>query len=211
MAVWFVRAGQESRHAQAFVAAGVMGLGWNGIPGLGNLGGLSRDDIESALDASSLISVPGADANELLAFRDEIHIGDLIVTPDSPCREFVFGTVTGEYEYRDPSPLGDYRHVRPVDWTGRVAWTSLPQHLEDAKWYRRTVRSLDADADEWLALIATTHGPAERAAQARPRPSASRVHSGTDRSTAADRVCAACGLLRSPGLLDASDVCADCL
>src|SRR5688572_2043709 len=111
MNAWFVRAGEGGRYADQFVAAGVAALGWAVVSELRDLRGLDLSEVVGLIEDSGAITQPARDAAELLIFRDDLARGDLVVTPDSPRRDFLFGTVDGDYEYRDPSPVGDYRHV----------------------------------------------------------------------------------------------------
>ena len=83
---WLVRAGERSRHAGRFAAASVIAIGWPNVDGLGDLRGVEIITIVDLLRAATVFS-PGADAAELLAFRDDIRIGDVVITPDSPARD----------------------------------------------------------------------------------------------------------------------------
>ena len=91
-------------------------------------------------------------ANVLGAFRDEIVLGDIAVTPDPRCREVLIGRVTGRYEYRDPSPAGAYPHVRTVEWLGRFARDALPDQVLRELRYQRTIRRLTSQGI-WHDLV----------------------------------------------------------
>jgi predicted Mrr-cat superfamily restriction endonuclease len=148
-----VRAGEQSRHAERFASANVIAVGWSNVEGLRDLTGLSRGQIHARLRATPA-NAAGADADthELLAFRDELAVGDVVVTPDAPAREVLVGTIIGPYRYCDPSPVADYRHVRDVQWYGRLLRADLPDLMEQETRYRRTIRRLDDHHDEWLAV-----------------------------------------------------------
>lgn len=62
----------------------------------------------------------GNAAGMTFKFRRIIRPGDRVVTYDPHRREYLLGTVEGEYEFR-PEILPDYNHVRRVKWEGRVS------------------------------------------------------------------------------------------
>jgi len=150
--VWLVRAGEHSRLVREFARNGVIALGWSRIPGLGDLEGLDRDEIAGLIAVSGRTQTPAADAGELLAFRDTMKIGDLVVTPDSTTREVLIGHVTGDYQYLDPSPAGDYHHVRSVTWLRRWPRDRIGEELLVELRYRRTIRQL-THRQEWAAIV----------------------------------------------------------
>ena len=202
--VWLVRAGEQSRHAARFAASNVIAIGWPNIDGLGDLRGLSEADVLQLLRLAPTVSSPEADAGELLAFRDEIKVGDVVVTPDATQRDVLVGEVTGEYEYLDPSPAGDYRHVRSVNWFGRWDRDLLPDHLRRETNYRRTLRRL-SNAREWMTFAENMRSSA-RLPTARRQGSRAAV---ANSARPADRLCPGCGLLKAPAQF-VSDVCRDC-
>jgi predicted Mrr-cat superfamily restriction endonuclease len=153
MVCWLVRAGEQSRYAKAFEDNLILAIGWPRVPGLQDLSGLDRSDVVGLLISAPHIGTPVADANELLAFRDTIEVGDLIVTPDTPRREVLLGEVTGPYTYRDPSPAIDYRHVREMRWLGRWDRHLLPEDLNRDTRYRRTIRRLDEHEQQWAEVF----------------------------------------------------------
>lgn len=127
---WLVRAGQESRHAGAFEAAGAVALGWTNISGLNDLEGLTAARIAELVRAFGRAPLPAAqDAAELIAFRDELAVGDLVVTPDARVRQVLVGTVASDYRYDEGTPVADYRHVRDVEWQGRIERDALREPL----------------------------------------------------------------------------------
>jgi predicted Mrr-cat superfamily restriction endonuclease len=203
--VWLVRAGEDSRHAARFAAGAVIAVGWTNIEGLRDLRGLTEGDILRLLRLAPTVSSPEADAGELLAFRDEIRVGDVVITPDATQRDVLVGEVIGDYEYLDPSPAGDYRHVRSVTCFGRWDRDLLPDHLRRETNYRRTLRRL-ANRQEWLNFAETMRGSARMPTAGRR--GARRVTAASAQS--ADRVCPGCGLLKSPAQFT-SDVCRDCV
>lgn len=201
--VWLVRAGEGSRHARHFAAAAVIAIGWPNIEGLGDLQGVPEETILSLLRSSPTVSSAEADAAELLAFRDEMRIGDVVITPDATQRDVLVGEVKGDYQYLDPSPAEDYRHVRAVSWYGRWDRDLLPDHLRRETNYRRTLRRL-SNRDEWFNFANNMRDSARNPEEVRRRATPS-----VSDSRSRDRVCPGCGLLKAPSQF-VGDVCRDC-
>ncbi len=213
---WIVRAGEDSRYAESFASAGAIAIGWNDIPGLGDLRELEQPEIEKLLRAvGRSAGVASADAREMIDFRDGIQVNDVVVTPDSPAWEILVGDVSGEYEFRSDAPLGDYRHVRTVSWVGRYGRDSLSPELHQDTRYRRTIRLLDA-APRPVARARGGDASGRSRLGARAvavRRSGCRLAGPPAREapTAATQRCPGCGLGKAVGqFVDGSDLCVDC-
>ncbi len=148
---WLVRAGHGAEHLDRFVAGGFVSLGWARIPGLGDLSQHDNEEILHLLTAAQR-GQPTEDLRELVSFRDEIHLGDIVVTPDTPRRDLLFGQVIGDYDFTETPVVGDHRHVRRVQWLGRWARDLVEERIgPETKRYPRTVLRL-AKQDAWLDL-----------------------------------------------------------
>jgi predicted Mrr-cat superfamily restriction endonuclease len=209
---WLIRAGEESRHARTFVDRKVVTLGWPDIDGLHDLTGMSREEIKTALRAADHIKRSEQDAAELLTFRDDVAIGDIVITPDAKTREALVGVVTGEYEYRDPSPTGDYHHVRDMTWYRRVHRDDLdPVLVKELNW-RRTIREL-GNQEQWLAIAAAAQAgtggrPPSARGNAKLAPRAGAKVDPADRPT---RLCPGCGYSKPlMQFVPGNDSCVDC-
>jgi predicted Mrr-cat superfamily restriction endonuclease len=211
---WLIRAGERSRHAARFASENVVAIGWPDVEGLGDLRSLDAPEIKGLLRAAGATArLADSDAAELLAFRDVVALGDVVIAPDGPMRDVLIGEITGEYDYLDPSPCDDFHHVRTVRWYGRVAKDALPAELEQDTKYRRTLRRLETHDEEWSAIakqaeadggpIVTRRTPATRKSSSR---SASAI--------AEDRVrrrCPQCGMQLLPNFfIPTSELCIDC-
>jgi restriction system protein len=64
-------------------------------------------------------------AARLLDFATKMRKGDFVVTSDRQRRQLVVGRVSGPYEWREDSPIPGMRHLRPVEWLGRIDWDDL--------------------------------------------------------------------------------------
>jgi len=124
-AVWMVRAGQRSRLIEEF-SKGYVAIGWD-----------QMEDMSSVLDLEAMrqeyrrkypeakpgqVSIGAAMAYK---FAKVMAVGDHVVTYDREERKYLVGEVTGGYEYR-PKVVGDYPHVRKVNWYGEVKRDELP-------------------------------------------------------------------------------------
>jgi predicted Mrr-cat superfamily restriction endonuclease len=213
---WLVRAGEGSRHAVRFATGGVIAVGWDDVPGLGDLHSHNQSEIAALLRANgSKPAGAASEALELVTFRDDLEVGDVVVTPDAPVRQLLVGEITSKYEYRESAPVGDFKHVRTVDWYGRCSREGHSEALNRDTKYRRTLRGLEDNRDEWLALAQRM-----KAGDALPINSPGRSHrpASSGASTrkpvppeAETRVCATCGMRVSAAQFVAgSDLCVDC-
>jgi restriction system protein len=83
-AVWVVRAGRGGRYAAEFEAHGMVAIGFSDFP---SVAGLTREEITSLATADLAPAAAGVAAGQLLRFAQEIHVGDLVVSPDGGTRE----------------------------------------------------------------------------------------------------------------------------
>jgi predicted Mrr-cat superfamily restriction endonuclease len=152
---WIVRTGLANRRAAMFENPGAIALGWADVPGIADLTIVDdeaivtfvrrtgRDDVEADLDAAQLI-----------AFRDDLGIDDLVVAIDARSGDVTVGTVTGEYTHDvDARRAGDpYPHRRAVAWSGRVKAPDVPEVLRDNTRRNMTLWQSDDTTDAWTAL-----------------------------------------------------------
>jgi MoxR-like ATPase len=169
-----VRAGEGSVMADAFERGEFVGIGWNEIGDLTEL--TTRDSIRRRLTAAfpnkSAVTI-GTWTGQLHKIRSVIEKGDRVVTYDSATREYLLGSVVGDYEYR-PNGLRGFENIRSVKWDGRVAKDVLAtssnnslgailtlfepddgvlEDLEDALKTGRTVAPDEAHAEEAAANL----------------------------------------------------------
>jgi 5-methylcytosine-specific restriction endonuclease McrBC GTP-binding regulatory subunit McrB len=89
---------------------------------------------------------------QLDQFARSIRVGDIVVVPEGSSGPLLFGEVTGEYEYRDPPPLENWRHVREVQWLGRKDRASLSNKTRRSLGAATTIFFPDGQ-DELRALL----------------------------------------------------------
>ena len=121
---WMVRAGESGRLFEEF-EKGFVAVGWGE---LGDLTALtSRAEINAAYEREFPDEKPGKRHNAAAMvhkFRNELVAGDFAVAYSPASREYLVGNIAGDYEY-SPGVVGDYPHVRRVDWKGKVSRSAL--------------------------------------------------------------------------------------
>jgi len=119
-----------------------------------DLRGLTKAEVLDRLHAAGRVSTAAAaaDVEELITFRDRVSIGDIVVTSDALARENLIGCITGDYSFLGPSPVEDYHRIRSVEWYSRCRRDDLPEAMEKATRYRRTILPLIVNEDGWLAV-----------------------------------------------------------
>jgi hypothetical protein len=117
---WVVRAGEGSTLASEFEHAGYVGMGFDGAGDFYAVQDLDamRERIARAYPNATPQS-RATTAGQAFKFRMAIKPGDRVVTYDGNTREYLVGTIVGDYEYRE-GVLSRYRHLRAVKWRGRV-------------------------------------------------------------------------------------------
>lgn len=123
--LWMVRAGEGGYQAANFEHTGYIGVGWDGLGDFSSL--TTLDGMRAAMKNAYPEGKPGwlaASAGMAFKFRNVIASGNRVVSYDPQRREYLVGTVVGDYEYR-PGILPDYNHVRKARWDGRVERDAL--------------------------------------------------------------------------------------
>jgi restriction system protein len=218
---WIVRTGQANRRAAAFQNPGAIALGWAEVTGLTDLSALDLDTLTARIRRATGSAEPETDAEQLLAFRDDVAVGDLVVAPDAVSGDVLVGSVTGDCIY-DAGLSEYYPHRRAVTWQGRVRRADIPTALEGDTRGSATLRPADGTADEWRALAQAAEPvprPARRARQAatprnappkRPVAKKSSAAKAKTKPSAPDRRCPACGYSWPASQFAGGDLCVEC-
>ena len=116
MTMWMVRAGRNGRWIEDFVSKNVVGLGWHGV---GNsLLYATKEEIFDAMrkaypDMSDGTAASGA--SQLWRFRNEVAVGDAVVTYDAGAREYYLGKIISEPRYQ-AAEIEELTLQRSVEW-----------------------------------------------------------------------------------------------
>jgi restriction system protein len=115
-----VRAGEGGYLVDDFEKAGCVAVGWQEIGDFTSI--RSVEAMRKRIAETYPDKKPGAlsgNASMAFKFKDGIKRGDRVVSYDPPNREYLVGTVVGDYEFK-PNTVPDYPHIRRVEWQGRV-------------------------------------------------------------------------------------------
>jgi hypothetical protein len=152
--LWMVRAGKGATYADDFERLGIVAVGWNEAGDFTPLTSEQavRDRIVSAYPDDSPQS-QGMSVSQTHRFRNVMRPGDRVATYDSDTREYLLGTIIGEYRY-DPSEH-KFPNIRPVKWDGRVSRDALRQPSKNSLGSLMSVWQLNRDvlADMEAALV----------------------------------------------------------
>jgi restriction system protein len=114
---WMVRAGESGYLFKEFERKGCVAIGWE----QDFTNAKTLDDVKRILapDESYRAGALANAAAMVFKFRHVMAVGDKVVTYDPKGRQYLLGTVQGEYAF-DPDRIPDYNHIRPVNWEGQV-------------------------------------------------------------------------------------------
>jgi hypothetical protein len=191
-----IRAGERADEIDAMRTAGIVGLRFEEVPD-------ARDMTPQMIELAIAKVRPGAAdlRSRLLRFVNDVHIGDLVVTPNAPHRELWVSIVTGPYGHHDDPVVSGYHHTRTADWLGwwdrgsswlqrKLTYIDTPAvivELRDPEWWFEQIGSGDQPRPEpdrarrhaYAAAAARADAPTRRAstprAPATPRPRAVRA------------------------------------
>lgn len=118
--MWMVRAASGGRLADEFKDKGIVAIGWEDV------GDLSRYGDKAAILEAVKTAWPEwaegkcqSSASQLIRFRDQIKVGDRVISYDSSRRTYLVGTISGPYKHL-PDVLGPFENTHSVKWEGEV-------------------------------------------------------------------------------------------
>ncbi len=159
MPMWMVRAGEGGRLIEKF-AEGYVAVGWQE---LGDMSSYNND--KEKMREHYLKSYPdeskGAIANQFAMFykfHSSVSVSDRVVSYDTNTREYLIGTIIGEYKYL-PDVVGDYPHVRKVEWQGRVSRDDITTASRNSLGSVLTLFSINAEV--WSDIQSSLNGKSD--------------------------------------------------
>jgi predicted Mrr-cat superfamily restriction endonuclease len=221
---WVARVGQANRRAAVFERPGAIALGWAEVPGIGDLAAADEDALAERLRATGRDDAE-EQASQLIAFRDDLTAGDLLVAVDARTGDVLLGSVAGEYAYQPEDARGGeyYPHRRAVSWRGRIREAEIPDVLGPSTRSPRTLQPAGEDGAEWARLAevaeaaeAAVSAPAKkaRAPRAAKAPRAPRAPAAPKKpkkpEPQPDRRCVSCGYSWPASQFDGGDLCVEC-
>ena len=107
MSVWVVKGGRHGQHEDAFLAKGVVSIGF----------GLSRSVADFAdREALREHAESRSGADQLWRFYQEVSAGDMVVLPRKRTSQIAIGQVSGPYAYQPATVSQNAPHLRGVKW-----------------------------------------------------------------------------------------------
>ena len=154
-AVWMVRAGESSRLIEEF-KKGYIAIGWQQMGDMSSIKTLAqmREAYVHAYPEAKPGSV-GHGASMAFKFTKTMKIGDQVITYHREERKYLVGEVKGDYQYR-PNVVGDYPHVREVNWYGAVDRDAL--HTSTRNSLGSSLTLLSVNEESWNDIQAVLKG-----------------------------------------------------
>jgi restriction system protein len=162
--MWMVRAGEGGVHVDEFRAGSFVAIGWIE---LGDMSALKTRDqftaaVQKAYPGSRKMQV-ATSAGQAYRFVREMKPGDHVLTYDPGKREYLVGTITGEYTHK-PSKTHTYPQVRNVHWDGSVRRDSLTVATRNSLGAIATLFMVPAEAAEEIEKLCSGAAVAPQAA-----------------------------------------------
>lgn len=158
---WMVRAETGGQLFEFFKEKSVVAIGWADIGSLDDLAG--REEIAAALTREWPDWKPrtlSMNTGQLFRFRNEIKTGDRVVTYDPSRRQYLIGTVSGDYRF-DEGVDEQYANIRPVTWDGEVSRDLLSVASKNSLGAISTLFLIPGHAAADLERALKTGAPAE--------------------------------------------------
>lgn len=165
--MWMVRAGEGGVRVEEFRAGSLVAIGWQQV---GDMSALRTREqfskaVEKAYPASRRMQL-AMSAGQAYRFVREIKVGDRVATYDPSRREYLVGTITGEYVFR-PGPEDGYPQVRTVNWSATVSRDALSIATRNSLGAIATLFQVPAEAAEEIERL-TAGGVPPNAPDAAP-------------------------------------------
>jgi predicted Mrr-cat superfamily restriction endonuclease len=206
VSAWLIRTGEGGYALPACVVNDVVALRYETVPDARTT---PHEEMVAALSRTGRRTDNEGVIRMLEDFVEKVSVGDLIVTPHAASRQVYLGRISGDYDYRDPSPVDGYLHLRPAKWLGNLDRdTDLPADLLREIDRPPTLYPL-TNADWWESR-AQTFDPS--AGVTPPPASTAPARNGTGRTTPAgpEKVtCPTCHVQKAPQHLTETG-CVDC-
>lgn len=155
-----VRAERDGVLYDAFKEQSLVAIGWREIGPLTDL--RSRETITGLVQQQWPEWRPQAiamAAGQLHRFRNEMEIGDTVVTYSPTRRVYLVGEIVGDYR-RDPAVDPEDPNVRPVEWKGEVSRDLLSVRSRNSLGAISTLFLLPPEVAQDIERAMASHEPA---------------------------------------------------
>lgn len=161
--MWMVRAGEGGYLFEDFKSRSNVAIGWNEM---GDMSGLKTREqftkaIEKAYPEERKMQV-AVSAGQNYRFVQEMKPGDRILTYDPTRREYLVGTIAGDYQYL-PTQDHPFAQVRAVKWDGAVQRDALSVSTRNSLGAIATLFQLPPEATEEIERLLAGGPPIKQA------------------------------------------------
>ena len=149
--MWMVRAGPNSFLIDDFLNLNIVAIGWN----LGDLTDKSDDEIRILYqnkygNTNSL--------NQILRFKNELNIGDYVVSPNTKTQRIFIGKIISNYYYGDKIEKTDssgdnYFDIRDVEWLVEIPVNQLKKSTRGSLKTPTTLFNINENAKEDILKV----------------------------------------------------------
>lgn len=153
--MWMVRAGEDGYLFEDFRSGSFASIGWIEM---GDMSALkTREEFSKAVErtypGSRKMQVANS-AGQAYRFVREMKPGDRILTYAPAQREYLVGTITGDYVYK-PTPTHPYPQERCVQWEGTVKRDDLSVAARNSLGFIGTLFQVPHEAAEEIEKLLT--------------------------------------------------------
>ena len=155
---WMVRSGRDSVYVDNFLSEKVVAIGW---PDLGELPpDIDKAKLTEIYQRAHPTDSAGSVTNgvsQIVRFRDELNVGDGIVTYDRDKRLYYVGVIAGAESWQ-PQKIANLPRARAVEWTQQVPRDALSKPTRNTLGAIQTLFSINADAVADISSHVQKHG-----------------------------------------------------
>jgi 5-methylcytosine-specific restriction enzyme B len=126
---------------QDCIEKGYVLLGWGGDIDFSEC--KSADEVRKKVDKEGEVENPDSNARYLSVFKEELQIGDIVVVSQGNRAFRAIGEVTGEYEFLEAAPTGEFHQMRPVRWLAVFEGNRRVEEIYDRNFVQSTLYKLD--------------------------------------------------------------------
>lgn len=161
MNIWMVRAGVGGQYADKF-AEGYVAIRWREF---GDMTACTeKEEIRKLHDEvypdTKVAAIPTS-VSMFHRFRSVFAVGDKVVTYDVANREYLVGSIVGDYEYK-PELIEEYPHTRKVEWQGRVSRDLISTTARNTLGSTLTLFSVPREVwDEFMTVLKDSNDEAK--------------------------------------------------
>jgi len=132
--------------AELFEKEGIVAVGWSRF---GNLNGLTYDEIKQKSKKlwKRTESQSAKDASQLIMFRDDVEIGDIVLAYLGGNRVALVGEVIGGYKFNTKNATGNLKGKIAYANQRKVSWRDKPRNFDR--------HLLPDDLSQWVAIPGT--------------------------------------------------------